>query len=87
MKRSAWKGGYKYYKSNSSIIQNNNNGEGGEIGRNEIITPEDLGKTYLIKGGKNEYSLEVRTIHIGHKFGEFFVTKKPAIYKRNSKRK
>jgi ribosomal protein S19 len=93
MSRSVWKGGFvKQIKKNN--IDNNN------IiwrKRNELITPYDVGKSYFVENGKinngniiNTLKIKPLTIlidHIGHKFGEFYLTKIPALYKRSSKRK
>ena len=63
--------------------------------RNVTITPENVGKTYTIHRGKEQSSskhsnigkVKITTQHIGHKFGEYAVSKIPAVYKRNSKKK
>jgi len=48
-----------------------------------LITPEDLGKKVTVYNGKNYNKPFIITInHIGLKYGEFAITKKPAIYKK-----
>ena len=64
--------------------------------RNVTITPDNVGKTYVVNIGKDKPSsktsnnigrVTVTTKHIGHKFGEYAISKIPAVYKRNSKNK
>jgi ribosomal protein S19 len=90
MSRSIWKGIVlpKHDKtglSNHLTLEN----------RNTTITPDNVGKTFNINIGKDKPSLKhgnigkvtVTTKHIGHKFGEYAISKIPAVYKRNSKKK
>ena len=57
--------------------------------RNITITPEDVNKNINIETGNSKKSVKINVTikHIGHKTGEFAVSKIPAVYKRKSKRK
>jgi len=81
MSRSVWKGVIKEKENKEKIIE-----------RNRTIVPEDVGKTVKIKTGlfkdeKNYKNIIITTRHIGHKYGEYAITKQPAIYKKNTKGK
>jgi len=53
------------------------------ISRSSTILPKFLGKTIFVHNGKELKSFGTITIdHIGKKFGEFVLTKVPAVYKR-----
>jgi ribosomal protein S19 len=41
----------------------------------------------LFKDEKNYKNIIITTRHIGHKYGEYAITKQPAIYKKNTKGK
>lgn len=84
MSRSIWKGVVKKIGENKPWKANLKE-------RNETITPDNVGKTYKIDTGLYKEKVEqkavkITTSHIGHKFGEYAITKKPAVYKRKSKK-
>jgi len=52
------------------------------ISRNSVIFPSFVGLTFSIFNGKKVFSLVVNENMVGHKFGEFVVTKKHPIHKK-----
>lgn len=82
MSRSIWKG---------IVLKNKNDNK---VHRNITITPDNVGQTFMVHIGKelqpsknNIGKVTITTKHIGHKFGEYAISKIPAVYKRNSKKK
>ena len=56
--------------------------------RSSTILSEFIGKTVAVYNGKEYKTFGVITPnHVGHKFGEFSPTKKPAIYKNKKLKK
>jgi small subunit ribosomal protein S19 len=55
--------------------------------RRSYILPQFVGQTVEVHNGKDFISLEVTEQMIGHKFGEFAMTRKRAIHKKKDKRK
>lgn len=49
--------------------------------RRSIILPQFVGKNLLIHNGKSYISLKVVEDMIGHKFGEFAITRRKSIHK------
>lgn len=43
--------------------------------RRSLITPEMVGLTFTIHNGKKFVSVYISDIHVGHKFGEFSLTR------------
>jgi small subunit ribosomal protein S19 len=50
--------------------------------RNSVIIPEYLNKTFQIHNGKIFKKLFITQDMIGHKFGEFVLTRKQTIHKK-----
>jgi len=55
--------------------------------RRSCILPQFVGKHFEIYNGKSFVSLEVHEDMIGHKFGEFAMTRKKALHKKKEKKK
>lgn len=54
--------------------------------RYEIIRPEDVDKAFMVHTGNSLKVVTVTANKVGKKFGEFAVTKIPAIYKKHGKK-
>jgi len=52
------------------------------ISRSSSILPSHIGSTFIIHNGKSLKSFLVLKQHVGFKFGDFFFTTKPAIFKK-----
>nr|QYC61962.1 ribosomal protein S19 [Guinardia striata] len=80
-KRSKWKGvllkNYLYKK-----IKKNSNSSIKIFNRNCIITPICIGNTFEIYSGKNFTKLIITEEMLGHKFGEFSITRKKNLFKK-----
>jgi len=55
--------------------------------RNERILDIFISKNFKIYNGKSFKILEIKNYMIGHKFGEFFISKKKAVFKPKLKKK
>ena len=53
--------------------------------RASSILPQFVGKTFLIHNGKSFVELQVQEMMIGHKFGEFALTRKKPMHKKKRK--
>jgi len=51
--------------------------------KNSVIFPSFVGLTFFISNGKKFLTLTVNENMVGHKFGEFIVTKKYPIHKKS----
>ena len=49
--------------------------------RNSIISPQDIGKSLFIHTGKSSFKFLITPKHVGHKLGEFGLTKISPSYK------
>lgn len=93
MARSIWKGPYLSsqlysHTNNKPVLKDEFNNEDSTIyihSRSSTITPDFLNKTVHVHNGKEFKPVLINSNHIGHKFGEFSLTKIPAVYKRNKK--
>lgn len=90
MARSTFKGPYTEIENPKDL------NEGKEVYRNQIlkvksrkstILPSLVGNKVAIHNGKEYKTITITTNHVGHKFGEFAITKIPAVYKRKSLKK
>jgi small subunit ribosomal protein S19 len=43
--------------------------------RSEQVSPEDSGKTFTIHNGRTHIKLKIKIGMVGHKFGEFVLTR------------
>jgi small subunit ribosomal protein S19 len=85
--RSVWKGPfidnnildeiYKLYKSNKRKVPIK------IVSKNSVIFPSSVGLTFFISNGKKFSTLTINENMVGHKFGEFVVTKKYPIHKKS----
>jgi len=85
--RSVWKGPfidnnildeiYKLYKSNKRKVPIK------IVSKNSVIFPSFVGLTFFISNGKKFLALTINENMVGHKFGEFVVTKKYPIHKKS----
>lgn len=85
--RSVWKGPfidnnildeiYKLYKSNKRKVPIK------IVSKNSVIFPSFVGLTFFVSNGKKFSTLTINENMVGHKFGEFVVTKKYPIHKKS----
>jgi len=85
--RSVWKGPfidnnildeiYKLYKSDKRKVPIK------IVSKNSVIFPSFVGLTFFISNGKKFSTLTINENMVGHKFGEFVVTKKYPIHKKS----
>ncbi len=54
--------------------------------RYDIITPEDVDKIFKVHTGKDYKEVKITSKKVGKKFGEFAITKVPAIWKKHDKK-
>ncbi len=92
--RSVWKPiyvSYKLYKYNKQFFFNTkyNIAENNIImnERNDTILPKFLNMQFNVYNGKNYKTIKVVPSMFYHKFGEFFMTRKRAIFKPKLKKK
>ena len=53
------------------------------VSKNSVIFPSFVGLTFFISNGKKFSTLTINENMVGHKFGEFIVTKKYPIHKKS----
>lgn len=82
MGRSKWKGPYITEKALQKLKKNHKNLT---VSRNTEILPKLVGQTFRIHNGKKYMEIIVTTEMIGHKFGEFFSTRKKFFFKKKLK--
>lgn len=82
MTRSIWKGPFSEVenKRNYNIPQK-------IWSRRSIILPKNIDKSFFIYNGKNWLSLKIKPEMVGHKFGEFAITRKKPIHKSSKKKR
>lgn len=83
MSRSKWKGPFVNLKNNINKNQHKKN----TISRNSEIVPKFEGKLFLVHNGKNFSEINVTKDMIGHKFGEFSVTRAKFTFKKKKRKK
>ncbi len=76
MARSLWKGPFCEITINQHKIWS----------RRSVILPEFIGKQVAIHNGKTFISLKITEDMIGHKLGEFAITRRKAIHKNKLKK-
>lgn len=72
MPRSLWKGPYCEIDPSHKKVWS----------RRSVILPEFLEKTVMIHNGKGFISVKISEDMIGHKFGEFAITRRKAHHKK-----
>ena len=55
--------------------------------RRSLILPPHIDRSFFIYNGKSFVSLKVRPEMVGHKFGEFAITRKRPIHKSSKKKR
>jgi len=55
--------------------------------RRSVITPQNVGHKWQIHNGKGLLSFRITENMVGHKFGEFALTRKKGISKKDKKKK
>jgi ribosomal protein S19 len=83
MIRINWKGPYINENISNTILDKKKEIFHGS--RNVIITPNLVGFNFLIHNGKNLLKIKVTEEMVGHKFGEFSLTRKKFTYKKKKK--
>ena len=78
MTRSIWKGPF-------SEVDNKKNQK--VWSRRSLILPRDIDKLFLIYNGKSFVSIRIKGEMVGHKFGEFAITRKKPIHKSSKKKR
>ena len=74
MTRSLWKGPFCEIHSTKTKIWS----------RRSVILPHFVGLQFMIHNGKNFISLKVTPEMVGHKIGEFAMTRKKAFHKKKT---
>lgn len=88
MNRSKWKGPF-FNKHNTIIAQSLKKKHGSDnlnITRNTTILPKFIDQTFKIYNGKKFNEIIVTEEMIGHKFGEFSLTRKRFLFKKKVKK-
>nr|AGR42864.1 ribosomal protein S19 [Ostreococcus tauri]AGR43036.1 ribosomal protein S19 [Ostreococcus tauri]AGR43122.1 ribosomal protein S19 [Ostreococcus tauri]AGR43208.1 ribosomal protein S19 [Ostreococcus tauri] len=55
--------------------------------RQSSILPQFVNKTFMVHNGKSFVEITIQESMIGHKFGEFALTRKKLIHKKKDKKK
>ena len=87
MSRSKWKGPYIDKNSLNKIHHSKKNYMKPTVSRNTTILPAFIDKTFKVYNGKKFNELLVTEEMIGHKFGEFSVTRKRFSFKKKKTKK
>nr|YP_007890661.1 ribosomal protein S19 [Jakoba bahamiensis]AGH24155.1 ribosomal protein S19 [Jakoba bahamiensis] len=92
MSRSIWKGPYveKHLLKKIALLSTNfNNNMSKPIrtwSRQSVILPEFLGYMFQIYNGCKWISVRITEEMVGHKLGEFAITRKPCVHKKKKKK-
>lgn len=86
MTRSLWKGPFINKVLYKDIISSENKTIYTQS-RNSVIIPQCLNRAIYVYSGLSYYKLLVTENMIGHKFGEFILTKKRVVFKKKKKKK
>ena len=78
MKRSKWKGPF----ISLNLLKNLNKKQKNIFERNSTILPQFIGLRVKIYNGKRFTSIKITEKMVGHKFGEFSLTRQPFKYKK-----
>ena len=82
MGRSKWKGPYINSKDLETLKESKKNYIKTIISRNTIILPKFIEQTVKVHNGKKFVEILVTEEMIGHKFGEFSMTRKQFSFKK-----
>lgn len=82
MTRSIWKAPFSelLHKNKTYTRQN-------VWSRRSTILPKNIDKNYFIYNGKNFIPIKISEEMVGHKFGEFAITRKKPIHKSSKKKR
>ena len=83
MTRSLWKGPFVDANMFTGLDKTNKR----VWSRRSVIVPQFVNKTVSIHNGKTFISLLITEDMIGHKFGEFAITRKRTLHKKKVKKK
>ena len=83
MARSVWKGPFV----DASVLQHSFDKRINIWSRRSVIIPQFINQQVYIFNGKTFVSLLVTEDMVGHKFGEFAITRKRALHKKKVKKK
>ena len=83
MARSVWKGPFV----DASVLQHSFDKRINIRSRRSVIIPQFINQQVYIYNGKTFISLLVTEDMVGHKFGEFAITRKRALHKKKVKKK
>tara|TARA_Y100000996_G_scaffold386990_1_gene345431 strand:- start:282 stop:536 length:255 start_codon:yes stop_codon:yes gene_type:complete len=83
MARSVWKGPFV----DASVLQHSFDKRINIWSRRSVIIPQFINQQVYIYNGKTFVSLLVTEDMVGHKFGEFAMTRKRALHKKKVKKK
>ena len=82
MTRSIWKGPF------SEVDNKKNFNTPQKVwSRRSLILPRDIDLLFSIYNGKNFISIKIKGEMVGHKFGEFAITRKKPIHKSSKKKR
>ena len=82
MTRSIWKGPF------SEVDNKKNFNTPQKVwSRRSLILPRDIDLLFFIYNGKNFISIKTKPEMVGHKFGEFAITRKKPIHKSSKKKR
>ena len=82
MTRSVWKGPFSelLHKKKANLPQK-------IWSRRSTILPKNIDRNFFIYNGKNFISIKISEEMVGHKFGEFAITRKKPIHKSSKKKR
>ena len=82
MTRSIWKGPFSEVdnKKKANIPQK-------IWSRRSLILPRNIDRSFFIYNGKNFISIKIKPDMVGHKFGEFAITRRKPIHKSSKKKR
>lgn len=88
MTRSKWKGPYSTNPINlNNLNELKKNYNNLIVPRNCKINPKFIGLTFKVHNGKNYTEITVTNEMIGHKFGEFSLTRSRFVFKKKKLKK
>ena len=89
MARSLKKGPFIHYKLQKKVDAMNESGKNSVIktwSRASMISPDFVGKTIAVHNGRQFIPVFVTENMVGHKLGEFALTRKPLVHKKKTKK-
>ena len=86
MSKSKWKGPYICKNSLTKIDQSKKNSFKQMASRNATVLPSFIDQTFEVYNGKKFNEIFVTEAMVGHKFGEFFPTRKRFLLKKKKQK-